>query len=88
MKRKLTVAQPQPRRKRKQETMIIFVNGKQRRVPREPLIEGLTVEEFIKRNADPIWLHRNEMWELLAGDEHEFEGPRSESSSMSDEIPF
>jgi hypothetical protein len=23
------------------------------------------VEEFIRRNADPIWLHQNEMWEYM-----------------------
>jgi hypothetical protein len=29
------------------------------------LIEGLPVDEFIARNADPIWLHQNELWELM-----------------------
>jgi len=23
------------------------------------------VDEFIRRNADPIWLHQNEMWEYI-----------------------
>jgi hypothetical protein len=23
------------------------------------------VDEFIRQNADPIWLHQNEMWEYL-----------------------
>ena len=40
---------------------MIFINGKQKWVPREPMIEGMTVEEFIATNADPIWLHQNEM---------------------------
>lgn len=44
---------------------MIFINGKQKWVAREPLIEGMTVEEFIATNADPIWLHQNEMWEFL-----------------------
>ena len=43
--------------------MTIFINGKQKRVPRPLLIEGLPVEEFIARNADPIWLHENGLWE-------------------------
>jgi hypothetical protein len=47
--------------------MSIFINGKQKRVPRPQRIEGLPVDEFITRNADPIWLHQNEMWELIAG---------------------
>jgi hypothetical protein len=25
-------------------------------------VEGLQVEEFIARNADPIWLHENGFW--------------------------
>lgn len=45
--------------------MTIFINGKQKRIPRPPEIDGLPVDEFIARNADPIWLHQNEMWELM-----------------------
>jgi len=29
------------------------------------LIEGLPVDEFIARNADPLWLHENGLWELM-----------------------
>ena len=32
---------------------------------REPTIEGMDAEESILRNADPIWLHQNEMWEYM-----------------------
>ena len=45
------------------------MNGKQVKVRREPVIDGQSVEEFIRHNADPIWLLQNEMYELL--DEHE-----------------
>lgn len=45
--------------------MTIFVNGKQKSVRRPVLIEGLDPDEFIRRNADPIWLHQNEMWEYM-----------------------
>jgi hypothetical protein len=34
-------------------------------VPRPPTIEGMPVDEFIARNADPIWLHESGMWEFL-----------------------
>lgn len=44
--------------------MTIFINGKQKRVLRWPTVEGLPVDEFIRRNADPIWLHQNGMWDL------------------------
>jgi hypothetical protein len=97
MKRKLTASERQSRRKRKRETMIIFINGKQKRVPREPLIDGIPVDEFIERNADPIWLHQNEMWELMEPNdglgfrpfcENEPDGARSDFGSDSAEIPF
>jgi len=28
-------------------------------------LDGIPVEEFIRQNADPVWLHQNEMWELI-----------------------
>jgi hypothetical protein len=51
------------------EFNMVFINGKQVRIRREPTIDGQSVEEFIRHNADPIWLLQNEMYELL--DEHE-----------------
>jgi hypothetical protein len=45
--------------------MTIFINGKQKRVRRPETIDGIPVDEFIMHNADPIWLHQNEMWELM-----------------------
>ena len=70
-KRKLAAAEKRARRERKEKYMTIFVNGKQKRVPRPQQIEGLDVDEFIARNADPIWLHQNEMWELMTPDEQD-----------------
>ena len=64
-KRKLTAAEKREKRRRRAEFMTIFVNGKQKRVRRPPTIDGMEVDEFILRNADPIWLHQNEMWEYL-----------------------
>ena len=64
-KRKLTAAEKRARRERKRKFMTIFIHGRQKRVPRPQLIDGLPVDEFIARNADPIWLHQNEMWELI-----------------------
>ena len=68
-KRKLTVAEKAEKKRRQKEFMTIFINGKQKRVKRPPSIDGMGVEEFIRTNADPIWLHQNEMWEYLVDDE-------------------
>jgi hypothetical protein len=64
-KRRRTPAEKRTRRAREKKYMSIFINGKQKRVPRPPTIDGLPVEEFIARNADPIWLHDNGFSELL-----------------------
>ncbi len=64
-KRKLTAAEKAEKKHRRKEYMTIFINGKQKRVKRPPTIDGLDVDEFIRRNADPIWLHQNEMWKYM-----------------------
>ena len=66
-KKKLTAAQKRVRKAAKAERQKkyewVFINGKQVRVKRAPLIDGMDPDEFIRINADPIWLHQNEMWE-------------------------
>jgi hypothetical protein len=64
-RRKLAAKEKAARKRRKKEFMTIFVNGKQKRVRRPPSIDGMDPDEFIQRNADPIWLHQNGMWELI-----------------------
>jgi hypothetical protein len=59
-KRRLTAAE----KAAKKQYMTIFIDGKKKRVKRPPTIDGMSVDEFIERNADPIWLHQNEMWEV------------------------
>ena len=68
-KRKLTAAEKAEKMRRQKEFMTIFINGKQKRVRRPPTIDGVDVDDFIIRNADPIWLHQNEMWEYMTDDE-------------------
>ena len=72
-KKKLTAAQKRARKAAKAERQKkyewIFMNGKQVRVRRVPLIDGMNPDEFFRRNADTIWLHQNEMWEYIESDE-------------------
>ena len=70
-KRKLTAAEKRARRERKKKFMTVFIHGKQKRVPRPPQIDGMDVDEFIRRNADPIWLHQNGMWEYMTFDDED-----------------
>lgn len=82
-KRKLNAAMRRAKRERKKKYQIIFINGKQKRVLRPPTIDGLPVDEFIARNADPIWLHQNELWEYMSAEPE----PNGESESSGDDTP-
>jgi hypothetical protein len=64
-KKKRTPEQKREKKRRREEFETIFVNGKQKRVRREPRIEGTSTDDFLRRNADPVWLHQNEMWECM-----------------------
>jgi hypothetical protein len=64
-RRKLTAAERRARRDLKKKCRTIFVNGIQKRVPWEPTIDGIPVDEFTAQNADPLWLHQIGMWEYL-----------------------
>ena len=45
--------------------MWLFMNGKQVRIKRPETKDGVDTDVFIRSNADPIWLHQNEMWEYM-----------------------
>jgi len=49
------------------------MNGKQVRVKRPPTIDGIPEGEWIEQNAGPIWLHQNEMWDVLDARESQAE---------------
>jgi len=47
------------------------MNGELFKVKRPPTIEGISIDEYIQQNADPIWSHENEMWEYMQTEENE-----------------
>jgi hypothetical protein len=72
-KKKLTLAQKAAKKERQKKYMTVFMNGKQVRVKRPETIDGIDVDEFIRRNADPIWLHQKERWEYMDQTEEKVE---------------
>lgn len=90
--KKLTPAQKRARKKAKAErqkkNMWVFMNGKQVRVKRPETIEGMDVDEFIRRNADPIWLHKNEMWEYMDLEEDDYEENELVEVNKDEDFPF
>ena len=74
-KRKHTAEEKRAKKERRKNHQWIFINGKQVRVKREPTIDGIPKDEWMKQNADPIWLHQNEMWKLI--DPSDFDPPSS-----------
>jgi len=69
IKKKLSASVKAARKKSKLERQkkyeTVFINGKQVRVKRPQLIEGIPVDEFIRQNADPVFLHQNGMWDEM-----------------------
>lgn len=59
----MTPAEKAQKTIRQMKYITISINGKQKRVIRPPTIDGIDFDDFIQRNADPIWLNQNEMWE-------------------------
>lgn len=45
------------------------MNGKQVRVKQSSTVDRLPVDQFIEEIADLIWLHQNELWELMPVEE-------------------
>jgi hypothetical protein len=64
-KRKLTAAEKAAKRKRKAEFQTVFLNGKMKRIRRPPQIDGMDADEWIRQNADDIFLHEEGMWDVL-----------------------
>jgi hypothetical protein len=94
-KRKLTPEQKAAKAKRRREYMTIYLNGKQKSVKREPAVDGIPVDEFLRRNADPIFLNQNGMHEeLYAREMEEVDSQREavcdfkKASRRDDELPF
>lgn len=68
-KRELTTKKKAKKARLRKEYMWIFVRGKQKRIRRQPMIDSMDVDDFIRRNADSIWLHHEGLWEYLMLDD-------------------
>jgi hypothetical protein len=93
-KRKLTARQRAEKKLRAERYMTIFIHGKQKRVLRPSITEGVPEEEFLLANADPIWLHQEVLWHLMPENCEPVDprdaaiSPESEGEPRDDEIPF
>ena len=65
VKKKLTPAKKLAKAESQKKYEWVFMGGKQVKVKRQPTIDEMSVDEFIQRNADPIWLHQNGMHEII-----------------------
>ena len=87
-KRRLTARERAENKRRRQEFMTIFIHGKMKRIRRPPKIDGEDVDEFIRRNADPIWLQQNEMWEYIEEDKTTSTIGTRQSRPEDDDVPL
>ncbi|WP_445769298.1 hypothetical protein [Rheinheimera sp.] len=89
VKKKLTSAQKRAKKaakaERKKKYQWVFVNGKQVRIKRPPIVDGIPVDQFIEENADSFWLYQNELWELMPEEDSIFEpAPATEFETKED----
>lgn len=68
-KKPMTALQKRKRKEAKAERQKkyqwVFMNGKQVRIRRPETIDGLDSYEYIRKNADDIWLTQNGYYEIL-----------------------
>jgi len=68
-KKPMTALQKRKRKEakagRQKKYQWVFMNGKQVRISRPETIIGLDPYEYIRRNADDIWLTQNGYYEIL-----------------------
>jgi hypothetical protein len=74
--------------------MTIFINGREKRVLRPTMIDGVPEDAYILANADPIWLHQEGLWHLMPENCELIDlkdsaiAPISHGKPPNDEIPF
>ncbi len=82
-KRKRSAEEKAARDRRRQEYETVFINGKMKRIRRPPTVDGMSVDDFLRANADPIVLHQEGLWEYLETDDD----PDSDSPRVSAMTP-
>ena len=94
-KKKLNSAQRRAKKiakaERQKKYQWVFMNGKQVRIKRPPTVDGIPVDQFVEENADPIWLHQNEMWELMPEEDSIFKSESVTEVEITEdetEMPF
>ena len=92
MKRKMTPAQKKAKAERQKKYEWVFMNGKQVRIKRPEMIEGMLVDDWIEQNADDIWLTQNGMYDVLDARQRKRDETDNDAISVCNnddpEIPF
>lgn len=92
MKMKMTAAQKKAKAERQQKYEWVFMNGKQVRIKRPEMIDGMLVDDWIEQNADDIWLTQNGLYDVLDARRRAQDGTENNAKSVDNnedpEIPF
>ena len=85
--RKLSAAEKAAKERRRREYQTVFMNGKMKRIRRPPTIDGISVDAFIRANADVIFLHQEGLLEYPeeTGVQESHEPPASVTTSSARE---
>ena len=92
MKRKMTAVQKKAKAERQKNYEWVFMNGKQVRIKRPEMIDGMLVDDWIEQNADDIWLTQNGMYDVLDARQRKRDETDNDAISVYNaddpEIPF
>ena len=90
--KRISAAQKKAKVERQKKYVWVFMNGKQVRVKRPEMIDGMLVDDFIAANADDVWLTQNGMYDVLDARQKERDEEKDERENMEDcdgsNIPF
>ena len=64
-KRKLTPREKAEKKRRRELYEYVFIHGKQKRIRKEPQVDGIPRDEWLAQNAGPIELHGQGLWHLI-----------------------
>jgi len=92
IKRKMTAAQKKAKTERKKKYEWVFMDGRQVRIKRPEMIDGMLVDDWIEQNADDIWLTQNGMYDVLDARQRAQDGTENDAKKTDNnddpEIPF
>lgn len=88
----MAAAQKKAKAERQKNYEWVFMKGRQVRIKRPEMIDGMLIDDWIEQNADDIWLTKNGMYDVLDVRQRVQNGTEDDTKNVDNnddpEIPF